>query len=225
MATCRVPPLRGVDTLLATSLGEPVALRLRREDLDRAVWLVADADLFRNRALRETDAGPLVLGWLVRSYDRVLFDEYHHGFASSGSLAALVLAWSLRSPWGWAAWQLAAVGLLALGFGAVRFGPPRAGLERRRRSPLEHVRALATALAAAGGHDVVRGLRRRLAPAASPGGGDWSAWVAQLSRTAPNPQAREAAGGLAALARPGRSAADVSRAAHLVEDLWEALHR
>src|SRR2546430_8442715 len=51
------------------------------------------------------------------------------------SLAALVLAWSLRSPWGWAAWQLTAVGLLALGFGAVRFGPPRAGLERRRRSP------------------------------------------------------------------------------------------
>src|SRR5439155_27282967 len=151
---CRVPPLRGVDTLLATSLGEPVALRLRREDLDRAVWLVADADLFRNRALRETDAGPLVLGWVVGSDDRVLFDEYHHGFASSGSLAVLVLAWSLRSPWGWAAWQLAAVGLLALGFGAVRFGPPRAGLEPRRRSPLEHVRALATALAAAGGHDV-----------------------------------------------------------------------
>src|SRR5207244_10631750 len=125
------------------------------------------------------------------------------------------------------AWQLAAVGLLALGFGAVRFGPPRAGLERRRRSPLEHVRALATALAAAGGHDVavgalVRGLRRRLAPAASPGGGDWSAWVEQLSRTAPNPQAREAAGGLAALARPGRSAADVSRAAHPVAEPCEA---
>ena len=85
VATCRVPPLRGVDTLLATSLGEPVALRLRREDLDRAVWLVADADLFRNRALRETDAGPLVL------------DLYRYVFAGDPCGPEQFLEWRRRA--------------------------------------------------------------------------------------------------------------------------------
>ena len=83
------------------------------------------------------------------------------------------LDWSTRSPWGWVVWQLAAVGVIALLASGVRFGPVRRAIERRRRSPLEHVRALATALAAARGHDVavrlmVQGLRRRLSRGGRP---------------------------------------------------------
>ncbi len=62
------------------------------------------------------------------------------------------------------------VGVIALLFGAVRFGPPRPAIPRKRRSPLEHVRALATALAAAHGHDVaVATIIRGLAPPTLPG--------------------------------------------------------
>ena len=61
------------------------------------------------------------------------------------------------------------------GCGSARCGR---AIERRRRSPMEHVRALATALAAARGHDVavrlmIQGLRRRLSRgAAAPTRGD-----------------------------------------------------
>lgn len=235
---CEVPPIRSVDTLLVTADGRVAALRIHRADRERSVTLVADGDLFRNRALRETRAGPLVLGLFVGRYQRVVFEETHHGFGTSGSLVNAVLAWSVRSPWGWAAWQLALVGLLALGFGAIRFGPVVPAIVRRRRSPLEHVRALAQALAAARGHDVavaalVRGLRRRLAPAGAGRRGaralggkevpDPRAWLTHLERQAPTPRARAAADTLLTLSAPGQPADAVLRAAHAVEDLWEEL--
>ena len=121
---------------------------------------------------------------MAGKYDQVLFEEYHHGFGAAGSLAGAVLAWSKSSPWGWLVWQGAIVGLVALLFGAVRFGLARPAIARTRRSPLEHVRALATALAAARGHDVaiaaiVRGLRRRLLPPALRSRGDWRLWLKQ----------------------------------------------
>jgi len=79
-----------------------------------SVTLVSDAGLFRNRSMRETDAGVFALGLIDGKYDRVLFEEYHHGFGAAGSLATATIAWSRHSPWGWAAWQLAAVGVLAI---------------------------------------------------------------------------------------------------------------
>jgi hypothetical protein len=145
-----------------------------------------------------------------------------------GSLAGASLDWSLRSPWGWAAWQLAIVGVLALAAGAFRFGPVRSVVERRRRSPLEHVRALATALAAARGHDVaigaiVQGLRRRLQPAGQRGRGDWRPWVAHLTDTVRRARARDAARTLGSLTRSGQPPEGVLRAANAVEDVWEEL--
>ena len=156
---CRVPAIEQRENLLVTSRGELAAVRLRLAPEGRGaptVLLVGDADLFRNRVLRRSSAGPLVLSLFAGKYDRIVFEEYHHGFGASGSLAGAALGWSRRSPWGWAVWQLAVVGLLALLFGAVRFGPARAGITRTRRSPLEHVRALATALSAAGGGAMTR---------------------------------------------------------------------
>ena len=225
-ASCTVPPLARVDTLLISLGGQLAALRLRRANLNHEVILVSDVELFRNRALRYTDAGPFALSLVAGKDDRVVFDEYHHGFGAAGSLAGAVLAWSRSSPWGWLVWQVAVVGLVALLFGGVRFGVARPAIGRTRRSPLEHVRALATALSAASGHDVaiaaiVRGLRRRLLPPALRTRGDWRQWLAQLGRSTRSARGREALATLETLTRPGQPSIAVLRAANAVEDLWE----
>lgn len=226
--SCTVPPYARIDTLLGSGTGRTVALRLVRSDMDRQVLLLSDATLLRNRALRETDAGPWALGLFVGAYTRVIFDEGHQGFGAGGSLADATLEWSLHSPLGWTAWQLAIVGLLMLLAGAIRFGPIRSVISRKRRSPLEHVRALATALAAARGHDVaigavVQGLRRRLLPAGQRGRTDWRAWVERLSHNVRSPRAVEAAVRLQSLTRPGQPPEGVLQAANAVEDVWEEL--
>ena len=226
-ARCVVPAVARADTLLETRSGRVVALRLWLADGARSVLALADAGLLRNRALRETAAGPFALGLFVGRYDRVVFEETSQGFGAGGSLGDAVLAWSWRSPLGWAAWQLAGVGLLVLLAGAIRFGPVRRLGGRRRRSSLEHVRALATALAAARGHDVaiqamLRGLRRRLNPAARVRG-DAGPWLRQLQEHARSPRAQAETQTLQALTRPGQDADGVLRAATAVEDLWEEL--
>lgn len=225
---CEPPPVARVDTLLVSDDGRLAALRLVRDDNGRAVTLVGDPDLFRNRALRESSTGPDVLAMVAGRYRSVTFLESVHGFGQQGSLWGAVFAWSARSPWGWAAWQLAIVGLLALFASAVRFGPVRRVIERRRRSPLEHVEALAAALSAARGHDVavramVRGLRRRLVPGRAPGG-DPVPWLEDLSSRLPEGRPRAAAGALLTLTAPGQPASAVLAAGQTVEDLWEELH-
>jgi hypothetical protein len=225
---CAVPALRRTDTLLTTLSGRVAALRLVREDGAGDAILFSDAAVLRNRALRETPAGPFVLGLFAGRYDRVIFDEAHQGFGAGGSLAAATLDWSRRSPWGWAMWQLALVGVLALLAGAFRFGPARHVLERKRRSPLEHVRALATALAAARGHDVairsiVEGLRRRLLPAGQRSRGDRDEWLTSLGTHVRGARACDAVVTLKSLTRPGQSPDAVLRAANAVEDVWEEL--
>ena len=232
LASCAVPePLR-VDTLLRTAGGRSVALRLTLAG-GRAVTLVADDAIFSNRALRASDAGPFALRLVAGRYRRMLVDEYHQGYGPSGSLFRAVAGWSTRSPWGWAGWQLAAVGLIGLAAAAVRFGPIRPAPGRRRRSPLEHVRALATVLAATGGHDLavrlmVQGLRRRLsrAPQAAPGPGlraDPRPWLADLAPHLRTRRGRDAAASLVALTGRPQDAGGVLRAAHEVEDVWEDL--
>jgi hypothetical protein len=225
---CAVPMIERAETLLTATTGRVVALRLIRADSGGEVVLLADAALARNRAVRETAAGPFMLGLFAGRFQRVTFEEGHHGFGEGGSLAAATLAWSRHSPLGWGMWQLAVVGVLALLAGAVRFGPPRRVLPRKRRSPLEHVRALATALAAAHGHDVaigaiVEGLRRRLLPPGQRGRGDWHAWLAHLAEHVESPRARDAARTLTTLTRPGQLPEGVLRAANAVEDVWEEL--
>ncbi len=226
--SCAVPALSQVDTLVTAVTGRVVALRLTRADNGHQVLLAADANLFRNRTLRETAAGPFMLRLFAGRYDRVIFEEAHHGFGAGGSLTDATFDWSLRSPWGWAVWQLLGVGLLALLAGAFRFGPVRSVLVRQRRSPLEHVRALATALAAARGHDVaigsiINGLRRRLLPAGQRLTTDWRPWLEQLGRHVRTPRARDAVQSLTNLTRPGQPPTGVLRAANAVEDVWEEL--
>ncbi len=226
--TCKVSPHLHPVTLLASDRGA-VAVRIDSAIGVHAVILVSDVAVFRNLTLRTSPAGVFALQLLV-PYRRVIFDEYHHGYGPSGSLVAATLAWSRESPWGWMVWQLAAVGLLALLCGAIRFGPAIPVIVRRRRSPLEHVGALATALNAAHGHDqaiaaIVRGLRRRLAPPLLRSGGDWRDWLRRLDRRAVTPAQRDALDTLRGLTTPGQPAASVLRSAQTVEDIWHTLSR
>jgi hypothetical protein len=225
---CVVPPIARVDTLLVSVTGRVAALRLQRQDTGGEVVIAADAGFFRNRALRETPAGPFALALFAGRYRQVLFEESHHGFSEGGSLAGATLAWSFRSPWGWAMWQASAVGLAALLAAAFRFGPARPAIQRRRRSPLEHVRALATALAAARGHDVaiaaiIEGLRRRLIPSPQRLRASQREWLESLGANLRSERSRTAVRALQTLTRPGQPPDGVLKAAHAVEDVWEEL--
>jgi hypothetical protein len=201
-------------------------LRISSDSSGTAI-LVADGTLFSNRVLRTSAAGELALS-LAAGERVVVVDEYHHGFGPSGGMLSAVRRWSVASPWGWALWQLGIVGVLALLAGAVRFGPARRVIERRRRSPLEHVRALATALAAARGHAVaigllVRGLRRRLSRPGESVRGDPADWLAALANGVRTPGGRAAVATLQTLTRGPADADGVRRAALAVEDLWQEM--
>jgi hypothetical protein len=227
---CAHFPVSSVDTLLVSEKREPIVVRLESDSAEHEVVLVSDAALFRNRTMRDTDAGPFVLGLFAGRYDRVVVDEFHHGFGPSGSLLQATVEWSLHTPYGWVVWQAAVVAVLALLASGLRFGPVRAVIERRRRSPVEHVRALSTALAAARGHDVaiatlVQGLRRRLSPGAPPPRQGWREWLAQLDAHATRRETRDAVRRLRGLTPEGASAQRVMEAANAVEDVWKTFRR
>jgi hypothetical protein len=219
-----------VDTLLRTVNHGPVALRLRFASGGEAI-LLADGRFLTNRSLKDTDAGLAVLPWFLDGRTRrVTVDEYHLGFGEGGSLPGASWAWLVSHPLGWAILQLMAVALVALGAQAVRFGPARHVIERRRRSPLEHLEALAAGLEGADGFDpavqlLVTGLRRRLSRSGPVSPGGEREWLDALELAMPTPRGRAAAQRLQDLAgaRGGGNAARVLAAAQSVEDVWEEL--
>jgi len=226
VSRCDVATPDAVDTLLVNADGAPVMLRLHMAG--SSVYLASDAVVFTNRSLRDTEAGPYVLALLAGRYPRVVFEEYHHGFGSGGSMTAVVLDWMRRSPWGWALWQLLAVATVALAMAAFRFGPAFPPRGRSRRSPLEHVHALSAALAAAKGHDVavrlmIEGLRRRLSPRGQALRSDVVPWVDRLAKNVRTPASREAVRTLQQLMRGPVRTDGVLRAANAVEDVWQDL--
>jgi uncharacterized protein DUF4350 len=225
---CRSVQREGVDTLLATPHHAPVVLRLRFRGGGSAV-LVAEDGYFRNAAWRSTDVPALMVPLLLpATRGRITWDEYHHGHGEQVSRGGALVGWMARSPAGWLLFQLAAVVLLWLAVHAVRFGPARTVVERRRRSPLEHVEALAAGLEGAGGVDTavaltVSGLRRRLSRTGQPPHGDSRQWLAALELALPGVRGRTAARRLQqTLTKPG-GAERVLAAAQAVEDVWEEL--
>ena len=81
---------------------------------------------------------------------------------------------------------------------AARFGPVLAGVERRRRSPLEHLEALATGLEGAAGSDtavelIVGGLRRRLGKSGQLPAHDGREWLGALDLALSSDRGRQAA--------------------------------
>jgi hypothetical protein len=136
------------------------------------VVAVADPDLLRNDVLRvcRWNAGVLAvraLEWLGEPAGRrLVFDEYHHGYGSHADPLGATGRALVRTPPGRLALQLAAAGLVLLAAAGIRPVAPAARRPIERRSPLEHVGALARAYEQVGAtrlaaRRLVRGLRRR----------------------------------------------------------------
>ncbi|HEV8266276.1 MAG TPA: DUF4350 domain-containing protein [Gemmatimonadales bacterium] len=228
---CGVLIPHGTDTLLAALDGRPLALRFHYSG-GGTITLVADPGWFRNLVWRDTDVPYVVLPLLTpRRRGRVAWDEYHQGFGRAGpSLTAYTWEWLRHSPAGWAVLQLVAVGLVWLAVTAVRFGPARSVIERRRRSPLEHLEALAAGLESAAAVDtavqrMVSGLRRRLRRTGEGNVGttQLKAWLASLELAMPSARGRAGVRRLQRLMSQPGGPERVLAAAQAVEDVWEEL--
>jgi hypothetical protein len=226
---CRSFSLPTTDTLVRTRSGRPVLLDLHYRGGGQ-IFFAADDGWFRNAAWKTTTV-PYVLVPLIQQTAGsalVAFDEYHHGFASSSAMS-MAVGWILGTPVGWVLIQLTGVALLWLAVSAFRFGPARPVIDRRRRSPLEHLDALAAGLESSDGSRtalglIVGGLRRRLSRT-GPGAGAKAddQWIAALTLAMPTAQGRGAVRRLReAFTKPG-GGERVLAAANSVEDVWEEL--
>src|SRR6266571_3205464 len=216
------------DTLLRLVDGRPVALRLRYAG-GGSVTLVADAGYFRNRTWRATDVPEFLVPLLLPARrGRVAWDEYHQGFGKERSLGGALVGWLAATPGGWAVLQLVAVLLAGLAVAAVRFGPARPVLERRRRSPLEHLEALAAGLEGAVGVETsigltVSGLRRRLGRTGVMHLDEQRSWLAALELALPTTAGRNAVRRLQRIINQPGGPERALAAAQAVEDMWEEL--
>jgi hypothetical protein len=98
---------------------------------------------------------------------RIHFDEYHHGFAGGGSPASALVSFFGGTRAGRMALQLTLIGSGLLFLLGSRFGAPHPAPPPRRRSPLEHLHALAGAYRAGNARNRARhlllvGLARRV---------------------------------------------------------------
>jgi hypothetical protein len=98
--------------------------------------------------------------------NRIIFDEYHHGFGSHADMVAAIERALIETPLGRMTIELVAAALVLLLAFAIRPLAPVPASPVSRRSPLEHVGALAYAYSqvnakALGTNRLVRGLRRR----------------------------------------------------------------
>jgi hypothetical protein len=139
------------------------------------VVVLSDPDLLRNDVIRVCNWGADVAVVRMLEYLRtgpvprrlMIFDEYHQGFgAHPGTMRAIALYLS-RTPSGHALGQVLLAGLVLLLALGPRALPPRDTERVERRSPLEHVSALASAYEQVGAtrtaaNRLLRGVRRRL---------------------------------------------------------------
>ena len=142
------------------------------------VVVAADPDLLRNDVLRVCRWGADVAVIRMREYasagapngdrrERLVFDEYHQGYGDQPGTIRGIITYLGRTASGHFVLQLAAAGLLLLFALGPRLLPPRAAERIERRSPLEHVDALARAYRAVGATRtatarLVHGVRRRV---------------------------------------------------------------
>lgn len=213
--------------LLFARDSQPAAVRLRLASGGR-LTLVADGGLFSNAAVRDTRAGEFTLGLVAGRVDEIVVDEAVHGFGPGGGALTVARGWLRSSPARLPLIQLSALLLLALAAAAIRFGPvvplPRPG----RRSPMEHVRALATAMSAARGHQVaisamVQGLHRRLGRQGELPRAQQDEWLAGLEPAMRTNEDRVAVTRLRKWVHDASGANAVRDAALAVEDVWQDL--
>ncbi|MFW6080123.1 MAG: DUF4350 domain-containing protein, partial [Gemmatimonadota bacterium] len=138
-------------TLLATRAGEPVAVTFPRGRGTVLAW--SDGGPLANRAIRGSGAAPVfarAAAAATRDGAGLAFDEYHQGYRGDGSVVRAAMSFLVREPAGHALVQLAVAGLLLLLLYGRRIGEPLPSPSPERRSPLEHVDALAAAYRRAG---------------------------------------------------------------------------
>jgi hypothetical protein len=160
------PLLTGEARILATAEGAAVVILVPLGDGRVVAW--SDPLPLTNRHLRDGSAALLFLRLatdVLAGSELIEFDEYHQGFRAGSPGAALRRF--LATPAGTAVLQLALAGLALLLLAGHRFGAPYPVRPPRRRSPIEHVEALAGAYGRAGGRHTARrlllaGLHRRL---------------------------------------------------------------
>lgn len=150
------------------------------------VAVVADPDLLRNDVLRVCRWGADVAVVRLLEYvsagapgggrrERLVFDEYHQGYGDQPGTVRGIVRYLGRTSSGHLVLQLAGAGLVLLLAVGPRILPPRTVERVERRSPLEHVDALAHAYRAVGATRtatarLVHGVRRRVEHARGPRG-------------------------------------------------------
>ena len=156
------------------------------------VVALADPTILRNQALRAGAPGVYavrMLEWAGRDSRRVVFDEYHQGFGPHADISGAVSYTLAHTAPGRAVLALVVAALLLLLAVGSRPIPPAARARFERRSPLEHVGALAQAyeqIAATRlvARRLVQGVRRRHAAGAAHVGSD-EAFLAALAARYP----------------------------------------
>jgi len=158
------PPERVDDSLSATTV-----MAGRRVGAGR-VAVISYGMLLNNDIFADGRPGLGVLRaieWMAPSSKQIIFDEYHQGYGSDrGNIFTVVLGALTDTPLGRVVLQLVCAALILLVAVGARAIPPTPILIRQRRSPLEHVDALARAYAQIhatrlGARRLMRGLRRR----------------------------------------------------------------
>lgn len=140
------------------------------------IVVAADPDVLRNDALRNCNYGldlPMVraLDYLAHregiNRRELVFDEFHLGIRARFTARGIITQYLTETKSGNTILQICIAGLVFLLAAATRVLPPRYDARVERRSPLEHVDALARAYAQVGATRtgalrLVRGLQRRV---------------------------------------------------------------
>lgn len=183
----------GASPLLVTGSADVAAVEYRLGAGRVVAW--SDPAPFRNRAVRESGAAVLFARAAAEATapgGTLRFDEFHHGFRGDGSAVAGTLRFLGRTAPGWALLQLAVAGAGLLFLLGRRFGAPHPPVPARRRSPLEHVDALAEAYRQAGARRTARrllvaGLARRTGRGAPRDPAGEAELLRRLGATRPEP--------------------------------------
>lgn len=134
------------------------------------IVVIADPGFLRNDVLRYSRGAVLfvrLIEWVRPTPGAaVVFDEYHQGFGTHANILAASVDFLTGTPIGRALAQLAIAGLVLIVAIGARPIAPDPVIQLQRRSPLEHVGALARAYQRAGAagtaaRRLIHGLRRR----------------------------------------------------------------
>jgi hypothetical protein len=134
---------------------EWVPLAISAQPEATLVWLpvgaggilaIAEAEALANGSLASSNLAVVAARALVdvvQPGDTVFFSEFHQGLDGRRGVVREALGIATDAPWGRAALHLAVLGFVLLVVSGASFGAPAPEPEGKRRSPLEHVEALA----------------------------------------------------------------------------------